>query len=69
MAIIVCKEKCTGCGICTGQFPFGAIEIVDDVAVINAECTLCGASLEACEFAALTMEEEKSAARVVDLSA
>ncbi len=69
MAIIVCKEKCTGCGICVEQCPFGAIDIVDDVAVISEECTLCGACVEVCEFAALTMEEEKSAAPAIDLSA
>lgn len=69
MAIIVYREKCTGCGICVEQCPFGAIEIVDEVAVILDACTLCGACVEVCEFAALEMEEETSAVPVVDPSA
>ncbi len=69
MAIIVCKEKCTGCGICADQCPFGAIEIIEGVAVVSEECTLCGACVEACEFDALSMEEEQSAAPAVDFSA
>jgi len=68
MAIIVCREKCTGCGICVEQCPFGAIEIVDETAVILDACTLCGACVEVCEFAALEMEEGKPVAPAVDLS-
>ncbi len=69
MAIIVCREKCTGCGICVEQCPFGAIEIVDETAVILDACTLCGACVEVCEFAALEMEEGEPVAPAVDLSA
>ena len=58
MALIVCKEKCTGCADCVDQCPFGAIEMVDGIAVINEECTLCGACVDFCEFEALELEAD-----------
>ncbi len=69
MAVIVCKEKCTGCEQCVDQCPFGAIEMIDGIAVINEECTLCGACVDVCEFEALEMEEDRSTAQAADLSA
>ncbi len=68
MAILVCKEKCTGCGVCAETCPFDAIEIIDGVAVIHDNCTLCGACVEACEFEALEREEDASG-EAEDLSA
>lgn len=62
MALLVCKEKCTGCGLCADVCPYDAIEIVEDVAVIKANCNLCGACLEVCEFDALEMEQVEAAA-------
>lgn len=67
MALLVYKEKCTGCGLCIDACPYDAIEIVDDVAVIKANCNLCGACLEVCEFEALEMEQVE-AAKAMDLS-
>lgn len=69
MALIVCKEKCTGCEQCVDECPFGAIEMVDGIAVINEECTLCGACVDVCEFKALELEEVRSTAQAADLSA
>ncbi|PIV82706.1 MAG: electron transfer flavoprotein subunit alpha [Nitrospirae bacterium CG_4_9_14_3_um_filter_53_35] len=66
MALLVCKEKCTGCGVCAQTCPFDAIDIVNGTAVIKASCNLCGACIEVCEFEALQMEQIE--APVSDLS-
>jgi len=59
--LIVDKERCTGCGVCEANCAFGAIEVVDGIAVVGEACTLCGACVESCEFEALTIEgAEKS---------
>lgn len=52
------KELCIGCGICEEQCAFGAIEVVDGVAVVGDTCTLCGACVEVCEPGALTLDLE-----------
>ncbi|MCD6453955.1 MAG: FAD-binding protein [Candidatus Aminicenantes bacterium] len=58
--IIVIEENCTGCGICEGNCPFGAIEIVGAIAQIDYEkCTLCGACKEACPFDAIEIRKEE----------
>jgi electron transfer flavoprotein alpha subunit len=67
VSILVCKEECTGCGLCTDACPFDAIEIVDDVAVIKENCNLCGACVEVCEFEAIEIEKVE-AAGIEDLS-
>ncbi len=69
MAIWVCKETCTGCEVCVAECPFGAIEMIDGLAVINEACTLCGACVEVCEFQAIEMEAVQPAAPVADLTA
>ncbi len=56
MSIRVIVENCTGCGSCEAVCPFGAIEIVDNVAQIKDNCNLCGACQDACEFEAIVIE-------------
>ncbi|THB79796.1 MAG: 4Fe-4S dicluster domain-containing protein [Desulfobulbaceae bacterium] len=51
------EKLCIGCGICENQCPFGAIEVVDGIAVIGDTCTLCGACVEECEVEALELED------------
>ena len=51
------ENLCIGCGICENQCPFGAIEVVDGIAVVGDNCTLCGACVEECEVDALTIDE------------
>ncbi len=56
MSIWIDADKCTGCGSCESVCPFGAIEIVNDLAQINEGCNLCGACKDACEFDAIVIE-------------
>jgi NAD-dependent dihydropyrimidine dehydrogenase PreA subunit len=57
MAIIVDKDKCTGCGTCVDVCPVNAIS-VNDVATINEEeCVECGSCIDECPNEALSMSE------------
>lgn len=50
----ISKEKCTGCKMCLTACPFGAITLVDGVAI---KCDLCGGNpscVEFCQAKALT---------------
>lgn len=67
MGIRIIEEKCVGCAACQRACPFGAIDMVDRLAVINDKCTVCGACVDACKFDAIVVDvkhEEKK-----DLSA
>ena len=57
-------DTCTGCGVCVDACPFGAIDMVDDKAVINEACRACGQCIDACPVGAIVMSE----AEAVDLS-
>jgi len=50
------KELCIGCGICEDNCPFGAISVVDGLAVVGDTCTLCGACVDSCDVDALILE-------------
>ncbi len=53
MSIRIIEENCTGCTLCEKVCPFGAIRIIDRIAVIGDECTLCGSCPDACKFDAI----------------
>jgi len=57
--ISVDKEKCTGCGMCEKGCPFGAIKIVEKIAVIGDECTLCSACVSQCNPGAISIQRKK----------
>ena len=52
-------ETCIGCGVCEEVCTFGAIEVVDGVAVVNEKCTLCGSCVDSCEAEALSIEAKE----------
>jgi len=52
-------ETCIGCGVCEEECTFGAIEVIDGVAVVNEKCTLCGSCVDSCEAGALSIEKKE----------
>nr|MBC7245724.1 electron transfer flavoprotein subunit alpha [Chloroflexota bacterium] len=56
------KEECTGCGACVSICPFGALSLVDNIAVVDDKCTACGACLDVCPVNALSLPERPEAA-------
>jgi electron transfer flavoprotein alpha subunit/NAD-dependent dihydropyrimidine dehydrogenase PreA subunit len=55
------KEECIGCGACLDVCPFGALKLVDDIAVADDKCTACGACLDVCPVEALSLPERPQA--------
>ncbi len=47
--------KCTGCGDCVDEGPTGAVELVEDKAVIvrPADCSYCAGCESTCSFDAI----------------
>jgi electron transfer flavoprotein alpha subunit len=57
--INVKEELCNHCGSCVKACPFGAIKIINQVAVIGEECTLCGACAQVCKSCAIEIERKE----------
>jgi electron transfer flavoprotein alpha subunit len=66
--LLIDIDACIGCGLCEENCAFDAIHVVDGIAEVNENCTLCGGCVDYCEAGALKIEgkerEEKD-----DLSA
>jgi electron transfer flavoprotein alpha subunit len=62
--LIVNSDLCIGCGICEDNCAFGAIEVVDGLAVVGDTCTLCGSCVESCEVEALVIEGAEKGVQV-----
>ncbi|UCG04703.1 MAG: FAD-binding protein [Candidatus Heimdallarchaeota archaeon] len=59
MMIDVKEELCNHCGSCVKACPFGAIQIINQIAVIGEECTLCGACIQVCKACAIEIERKE----------
>ncbi|MBT3168766.1 MAG: electron transfer flavoprotein subunit alpha [Candidatus Cloacimonetes bacterium] len=60
--IKVINEKCKGCELCIKSCAFGAITMVNNLAVIDLDkCTLCGACVSACPFEAIVIKKKEKA--------
>ena len=59
--IAVLERKCTGCGVCAGSCPFGAIDMKDGKPELNAACKVCGVCVKACPEKAILKLETKTA--------
>lgn len=46
-------EKCIGCEVCISVCPFNALEMREGKALVNDQCTLCGACAEECPEGAI----------------
>ena len=56
MVMQVNQVLCAGCGVCVETCSVGAIQLVENQAVIDEDlCTSCGACLEACPNGAITI--------------
>jgi electron transfer flavoprotein alpha subunit len=57
----VIEEKCTGCAVCIDKCPFDALEMKNNIAVVDYNsCTMCGLCVKSCEYEALELNEESS---------
>ncbi|MGM0411526.1 MAG: FAD-binding protein [Bacillota bacterium] len=69
MMLKIFEDKCTGCEVCVDKCPFEALEMKNDIAVVDHDaCTLCGICVKACEFDAIELEKEEKSDKK-DLSA
>jgi len=65
-SIEVRKDTCVGCGACIPSCPFGAISMVEDLAVIDDSCTMCGACESSCSYGAIIIRTEEAGGFEID---
>ena len=59
--IAILDRRCTGCGLCAENCPFGAIDMKDGKPELNAACKVCGVCVKACPEKAILRLETKTA--------
>lgn len=53
-------ELCNGCAVCEDRCPMGAIEVVDEVAVVNTDrCIGCALCVTGCDVEAMELERRE----------
>ena len=57
--IAILERKCTGCGLCAQNCPFGAIDMLHDKPELNAACKVCGICIKSCPQQAILKLETK----------
>ena len=57
--IAILERKCTGCGQCASNCPFGAIDMKDGKPELNAACKVCGICVKNCPQKAILKLETK----------
>lgn len=57
--IAILERKCTGCGLCASNCPFGAIDMRDGKPELNAACKVCGICVKNCPEKAILKLETK----------
>lgn len=57
--IAILERKCTGCGLCVQNCPFGGIEIKDGKPELTAGCKVCGVCVKNCPQKAILKLETK----------
>ena len=58
--IAILQRKCTGCGLCQSNCPFGAIDMTEQGLELNAACKVCGICVKSCPQKAIVRLETKS---------
>ena len=58
--IAILQRKCTGCGLCQSNCPFGAIDMTEQGPELNAACKVCGICIKSCPQKAIVRLETKS---------
>ncbi len=54
--LLIDIDACVGCGLCEANCAFDAIHVVDGIAEVNENCTLCGSCVDSCDAGALKIE-------------
>ncbi|MEW6289917.1 MAG: electron transfer flavoprotein subunit alpha [Thermodesulfobacteriota bacterium] len=54
--LLIDIDACIGCGLCEENCAFDAIHVVNGIAEVNENCTLCGGCVDYCEAGALKIE-------------
>ena len=58
--IAILQRKCTGCGLCQSNCPYGAIDMTEQGPELNAACKVCGICVKSCPQKAIVRLETKS---------
>jgi electron transfer flavoprotein alpha subunit len=66
--LLIDIDACIGCGLCDENCAFDAIHVVDGIAEVNENCTLCGGCVDYCEVGALSIEGMEKKEATSDLS-